>query len=78
MSSTTTVAIDTISHLHVVSNYSKMLCQYGTVKHKQMQFHIFCGSSVISTDIGYYDNSSHWALSSKLGKDYFKCSQKEK
>ncbi len=35
MSSTTnvTVAIDTISHLHVVSNYSKMSRQYGTVEH---------------------------------------------
>ncbi len=33
MSSTTTVAIDTLSHLHVVSNYSKMSRQYGTVEH---------------------------------------------
>jgi len=57
------VAIDTISHVHVVSNYRKM-CQYGTVEHiKQIKFHIFSCSSVISTDIGYYDNSSHWALS---------------
>ncbi len=32
MSSTTTVAIETISHLHVVSNYSKMSHQYGTVE----------------------------------------------
>ncbi len=33
MSSITTVAIDTISHLHVVSNYSKMSSQYVTVEH---------------------------------------------
>ncbi len=34
--------------------------------YKQIKFHIFCCSSVILTDIGYYDNSSHWA-SYKLG-----------
>ncbi len=57
MSSTTTVAIDTISHLHVVSsNYSKITSIW-------VKFHIFCCSSVISTDIAYYDNSSYWALS---------------
>ncbi len=33
MSSTSTVAIDTISHLQVVSNYSKASRQYGTVEH---------------------------------------------
>ncbi len=65
MSSTTTVAIDTSSHLHVVSNYSKVSRQYGTVEqigYKQLKFHIFCCLSVISTD-GYYDNRSHWAFS---------------
>ncbi len=61
MLSTTPVAIDTISHVHVVSNYRKIERQLNT--YKQMKFHIFCCSSVISTDIGYYDNSSHWALS---------------
>ncbi len=64
MSSTTTVAIDTISHLHVVLIIVRCHVNMGQLNtHKRMKFHIFCCSSVISTDSSYYDNRSHWALS---------------